>query len=301
MTPAGPDETTYEACTTITTKNFDETETTSEVCHDVVIKNPCINTAYVTIDLPATLPGGEYVVESGPMPFDAIAADQQELVNALPTDHDLCGAIVCVDKYMGNANDESVVTWNQDILTWTVSTDDRTLIDHTRTFSLECEFASYPKATYPTATSDTSTGIVDFIDPCIEDFTVTAESQTAFTTSKFDDTEISTIITPFTVVPSSCPATYYCDSVRRVDAEATDLDCTDFAVDGELLGGVDDGKISITITEDDYINEVYKPGVFKLNLCATVSQETPTCEEIEVELVDPCDPPTSLDRVDMVN
>ena len=71
-----------------------------------------------------------------------------------------------------------------------------------------------------------------------------------------------------------------------------------------MAGGVDDGKISLTITPDDYKNDVYKPGKFLLSLCATVDSSTDDlepCTNIEVELVDPCDPPETLTRVSLVD
>ena len=97
--PSGVDQKTYETCTTITTTNSNGETSEQEVCHDIIVKNPCINPEYVKIELPKPLPGGEYVVESGPLTFPAVALNQQDLVNALPVDHDLCGDIVCVDKY----------------------------------------------------------------------------------------------------------------------------------------------------------------------------------------------------------
>jgi hypothetical protein len=52
LEPAGLVETTHPFKTTITTKDYSDIETTSEVDHDIVIKNPCIDPSYVTIELP---------------------------------------------------------------------------------------------------------------------------------------------------------------------------------------------------------------------------------------------------------
>ena len=100
-------------------------------------------------------------------------------------------------------------------------------------------------------------------------------------------------------MPSSCPARYSCESVRREDNQETDLDCDRFFVDEQLLGGVDDGLMTVTITPDDYKNNELAPGKFKMNLCAQVQSETPTCTEVDLELKDPCDPPASITRVPM--
>ena len=109
---------------------------------------------------------------------------------------------------------------------------------------------------------------------------------------------------PFTITPTDCTVTYACDIVTRVDTAATPLACSDFSVDSKLLGGVDDGKISIMITADDYKNDVFKPGDFLVKICATVDSSTTdvgACANVPFKLIDPCDPPSSLSRVGLTN
>lgn len=73
---------------------------------------------------------------------------------------------------------------------------------------------------------------------------------------------------PFNVSPTSCELTYRCNRVYRVDGFATNLNCDRFTVDDKLLGGPDDGKISVTISPTDYTSNNIRPGDFKLELCA---------------------------------
>jgi hypothetical protein len=103
---------------------------------------------------------------------------------------------------------------------------------------------------------------------------VVATDQTALPTDNFSGSEIATTIIPFTVTPSTCKVLYNCDSITRTDNAATNLGCEDFAFDGVLDGGLDDGKISITITPDDYINNVYSPGTFEMTICGVVEDST---------------------------
>lgn len=60
---AGPASTDYPVLTTITTEAYDGTKTAeTPIEHTVTIKNPCIDAAYMKINLPATLPNESYIV-----------------------------------------------------------------------------------------------------------------------------------------------------------------------------------------------------------------------------------------------
>ena len=71
------------------------------------------------------------------------------------------------------------------------------------------------------------------------------------------------------MTPDTCNIQYKCKSVSRLDNTITDLACSDFTgVDPN--GAVTNPTISIIITEEDYKNDKYKPGKFKLELCGLV-------------------------------
>ena len=175
VTPAGSSFINYSVKTTIITKSYDQTEsTTNEVTHIVVVRNPCINTAYLSLNLPATLPSVQYTVETDDKVFDPIAASWDSLITSTFDDL-LCGAITCVNKFNNAANDDAVMSWDQTSLTWTANSDNRVLITGgTKSYSLTCELEDYDVATYPSATTSTSVGTITFVDPCKEEYTLTA-------------------------------------------------------------------------------------------------------------------------------
>lgn len=56
-------------------------------------------------------------------------------------------------------------------------------------------------------------------------------------------------------------------------------------------------KIGFSPTPANYEAGDFKPGVFVVAVCGTVQGSDPTltkCTEVEVTLIDPCDPPTSF-------
>ena len=58
--------------------------------------------------------------------------------------------------------------------------------------------------------------------------------------------------------------------------------------------------MSLIATSDDYINETYKPGVFKVTITGTAGSLTQTAV-IEFTLSDPCDPPLSITVASLVD
>lgn len=72
------------------------------------------------------------------------------------------------------------------------------------------------------------------------------------------------------------------------------------AADGVLQGNT----ISKTFTQDDYRQGVYRPGKFQIELCGSVAGsllQQEKCTFIMLELLDSCDPPSSLTCPDMSN
>ena len=65
------------------------------------------------------------------------------------------------------------------------------------------------------------------------------------------------------------------------------MTCSDFTFDQSS------NQLSLTATSDDYNNEKYKPGVFKVTITGTAGSLTQTAV-IEFTLLDPCDPPVPV-------
>jgi hypothetical protein len=51
----------------------DGSETNDDVTIPVVVKNPCIDPEYVSIELPDTLADLQYIIDSGEVTYDPIA------------------------------------------------------------------------------------------------------------------------------------------------------------------------------------------------------------------------------------
>ena len=82
------------------------------------------------------------------------------------------------------------------------------------------------------------------------------------------------------------------------------MSCSSFVFDGVHNNGPTDGQLSITVSANDYKNVVYAPGVFTVTIEGTVEgSDGPETQEAEIKitLLDPCDPPVSVDRVPLTN
>ena len=91
--------------------------------------------------------------------------------------------------------------------------------------------------------------------------------------------------------------TYTCASVARKDGQSTSMTCSDFNIDGSFNGDNSDGQLSLTVDEDDYVNNVFVPGVFVVTVTGTAdASDGPQSKDatIEFTLKDPCDPPVSV-------
>ena len=76
------------------------------------------------------------------------------------------------------------------------------------------------------------------------------------------------------------------------------IDCTDITFDGTIDSSVDDGKLVIVATEDDYTSGDITPGIYIIEITGTVNGSTgpasKTTTTIEVTFTDPCDAPRLL-------
>ena len=69
------------------------------------------------------------------------------------------------------------------------------------------------------------------------------------------------------------------------------MTCSDYTVSN--------GEISLTATENDYVNNVFRPGVFVVTITGTAVESNGSQSQdatIEFTLKDPCDPPVSVTK-----
>jgi hypothetical protein len=130
----------YPVVTTIIVTEADGTTKTETVTTTVVIKNPCLDSDYVTIEV-ALFDDLEYTVGTNPVTYNPHAVF---LVKTVPIIHSLCGVLVYEPRYNGQALTNEVLTYATGTRKFTVSTDDTSLIGEIVPYSVIATLANYP-------------------------------------------------------------------------------------------------------------------------------------------------------------
>ena len=105
------------------------------------------------------------------------------------------------------------------------------------------------------------TATVTFIDPCLNPFTFSSNTQTNPDEDKFSGNDIVFTLNQFTITPTICDITYVCTKVEKLGvSEISLIDCSDFAFDGVINGQVSDGKLIFSANSADYLNGNVTPG-----------------------------------------
>jgi hypothetical protein len=197
--------------------DYDGAETTNTVVYDVVIKNPCIDQAHVTITAP-TLSAEDYVVASGDQTWTYLPGTFT--VNTVPIAHDLCGDFVFTPTYEGTPLADltnPILSFSETPKEFTVNTDDENLVGTVKAYGVNVEFATYPSADWSSVATATATEDITFSNPCIQDFNFAAATSTNPAPDAYTGSNISTDVTEFPITPSFCVVNYSCTSVVRVD------------------------------------------------------------------------------------
>ena len=163
-------------------------------------------------------------------------------------------------------------------------------------YSVEVEFATYPLTTYSTVATSSASSTIDFINPCLVPFGLTAEATSSPASNNFSS-DVIIQLTEFQVSPARCQVTYTCTGITRKDGTASNIDCSDTTFDGVFDDAGNDGQLVIPVSEDDYQSGKITPGTYVIEITGTVNGSTgPTSEttKIEVTFTDPCDSPKSI-------
>ena len=265
---------------------------TAEVDFIVNFKNPCVDTDFVNVVAP-DLPELTYAILSGSKVFSHPAFT----VATLPFDHNLCGDLEYTASYNGvtvGPSDTPFAHNHATINQITIDSDDRTLIDTSVPYSLECRLKDHPSAP-PATDSD----LVKYISPCVTPTSFATSDQNDPQADDFSGEPISSNIVPFVVLPDICKVNYRCNSVVRSDGQSSNLDCDNFNLPPQDKNCAnEDCPITITIPPEEYGGaDSPKPGCFDLELCGSVELSVPLeeeCTTMKVCLTDPCDPPATF-------
>ena len=114
---------------------------TSPVC--VTFKNPCVDPDYVYFVAPELM-DEKYAVGSGPMDFDPPHADFMIVSKNPDFDPAQCGDVKVTAYYDGTPVNGNVLSYNSNTNTFTINTNDDSLVGQTKRYALEAEFVDYP-------------------------------------------------------------------------------------------------------------------------------------------------------------
>jgi len=227
---SGASSTDYTITVTGTAGNVDET--TGSATFDLTISNPCIDPDYVTITAP-TIADISYIIAEGPIIF---TAHDPFTIVTVPITHTLCGDIAYEGMFDGTAVDGDTLSYFTGILSFTAASEDRDLIGNTFDYSVVATLATYPPSVYPTVTTETGTGDITFVDPCLNPFTFVSTTQTDPASDNYSGSAITFGLTEFTITPDYCTISYSCLSVVRQDSAVSNIECADLIAAGQLFG-----------------------------------------------------------------
>lgn len=74
-------------------------------------------------------------------------------------------------------------------------------------------------------------------------------------------------------------------------------DCSYFNYDFTIDGSGNDGRLTFVATPSDYANDVYTPGIYTVTIRGCARKQAGRCVDrtFNIELRDPCNPPTGID------
>ena len=75
--------------------------------------------------------------------------------------------------------------------------------------------------------------------------------------------------------PQRCQVTYQCSSVEREDTTPSSISCSNLVFDGVFDNQSSDGILTFTASSDDYINDIYTPGVYIVTITGTAVGSQP--------------------------
>ena len=167
---------------TVTYEVFSDHETDSVITvtdtFPITIKNPCIDTTFVTIVTPTgPLSDETYVIDSAAETWAPYSAGAWSVATT-PVTHTLCGGLTITPQYEGaDLTGTEPITHASATDAFTVVSTDGDLIGDTKAYSLVATLTNYPPATYASADTETLAGTIEFLNPCDDPFTFTVPAQ----------------------------------------------------------------------------------------------------------------------------
>ena len=221
----------------------------------------------------------------------------------VPVTHNLCGGITVVAKYdgqpIGLPDNNDPMQYNAANNQFSALSSNQALQGQTKPYSLEATLTNWPPTDplYPNSFKRVSSNFIEFDNPCDDPFSFAATAQDNIV-DNFSGVEQFWELNPFTIDPPRCLIDYVCESVERVDGTTSEINCARLNFDGHFNSQPStDGLIKFTATGTDYINNVYRPGQYRVTIKGTATNsldsQTRTATFV-IQLNDPCDTPTLI-------
>ena len=127
----------------------------------ITIKNPCIDTNFVTIVTPTgPLTDETYVIDSAAETWSPYSVGAWSVATS-PVTHTLCGGLTITPQYeSADLTGAEPISHNSANDEFTVVSTDGDLIGETKAYSLVATLTNYPTVTYATADTETLSGTI---------------------------------------------------------------------------------------------------------------------------------------------
>lgn len=143
------------------------------------------------------------------------------------------------------------------------------MIDTSVVYEIYAEFRAFPKATYPTVSTDQASGVIGFQSPCLSpNFFATTQDQTV-PSDKYTGTPVTWTMNEFSMSPDFCTVQYSCTNVSRQDGRPSQLTCDDFQFN-ELTN-----VWQTVATQEEYENGTLTPGFFIVTITGVATESSP--------------------------
>ena len=186
----------------------------------------------------------------------------------------LCGPITYTASFLGSIINTTTQPMSYDALSqqFAIYSEDFNLLDF-KAIQVQAFLQEYPTVISPIETAQ-----IEFIDPCIDPFTLTVPVQTAPEPYLYTENQPQLSFTPLaaTVDPSICSITYGC--------QITPVDLCSVS-DGATNAQFDTNTGQYTFSSIDMAN--YVPGTYSMTVTATSGLRTASFT-VDLQLVNPC-------------
>ena len=194
---------------------------------------------------PFALATQEYIIDSGLKSLDVHGLFT---IETEPIEHNLCGDILLTPQYDGSdlppTDSLTQVIYSSADRQFSITSTNGDLIGNDKSYSVNAQLLNYDPSTYTGVSIAKASGIINFINPCLVPFGLTAEATSSPASNNFSS-DVIIQLTEFQVSPARCQVTYTCTDITRKDGTTSNIDCSDTTFEGVFDNTGKDGQLEI--------------------------------------------------------